>query len=442
MSKKNDVFISYSSKEYDVAREVRRIMMSYGFKCWMAPESMPAGSNYAREIPGAIRGADAFVLLISKAAQDSKYVPNELDQAYNEGKPIFPMFIEDCKLNDEFNFTLRRIQMISGYDNLEESVEDLIVSVKQTIAPDEVEELKGRIRKKHNPKLQPIPNPAPPKPDQLKPDSPKQKSDSGKLKKIIIAACAVFAVAVGVVTTVMLTSQKDTMPSVVNMSSKDAKEALEEKGLSVVVKKEYTNDVEKGKVISQSPSEGEELENVETVKISVCAGKIVDVPDVVNRTEDAAEEAVENLGLIFTVSEKKYSTSFEKGCVISQSAKAGTSLNEGSELSVVVSKGEKMYTVPNVKGYSLSTAKSKLSNSKMSVTVKEEYNSSVSSGNVISQSVSAGKEVKKNTKITITVSKGAKPVATKVSTNPPTYTPTPKPTTPATSATVPLPKIG
>ena len=440
MSKKNDVFISYSSKEYDIAHEVRRVMMSYGLKCWMAPESMPAGSNYAREIPGAIRNSEAFVLLLSNAAQESKWVPNELDQAYNEDKPIFPMFIEKCKLNDEFNFTLRMIQMVSVDEKkgLEYSVEDLIISVKKTTAPNEVEELKREIEKRRKQRIGPTPNP--PKPDPPKP--PEKKSDSGRLKKIIIAACAVFAVAVGVVTTVMLSSHKDTMPSVVNMSSKDAKEALEAKGLSVVVKKEYTNDVEKGKVISQSPSEGEELEDVETAKISVCAGKIINVPDVVNRTEDAAEEAVENSGLTFVVSEKKYSSSFEKGRVISQSSKAGASLNEGSELSVVVSKGEKTYAVPNVKGYSLSTAKSKLSNAKMQVTVKEEYSNSVSNGNVISQSVSAGKKVKKNTKITITVSKGAKPVATQAPTNPPTYTPAPKPTTAPAPATVPLPDFG
>ena len=433
MSKKNDVFISYSSKEYPIAREVRRVMMSYGLRCWMAPESMPAGSNYAREIPGAIRSSDAFVLLLSNAAQESKWVPNELDQAYNEDKPIFPMFIEKCKLNDEFNFTLRMIQMVSVDEKkgLEYSVEDLIISVKKTTAPNEVEELKRRIEERRNQRIGPTPNPDSPKPE---PPKPAPKPNGGKLKKIIAAACAVLVLAVGVVTAVMLSSHKDTMPSVVNMSSKDAKEALEEKGLSVVVKKEYTNDVEKGKVISQSPSEGEELEDVETAKISVCAGKIINVPDVVNRTEDAAEEAVENSGLTFVVSEKKYSSSFEKGRVISQSSKAGASLNEGSELSVVVSKGEKTYTVPNVKGYPLSTAKSKLSNAKMQVTVKEEYSSSVSSGNVISQSVSSGKKVKKNTKITITVSKGAKPVAP---TNPPTYIPVPKPTTAPAPATEP-----
>jgi len=52
---KSDVFISYSSKEYETANIVRQTLKSNKIKCWMAPESIPAGSNYSREIPKGIR---------------------------------------------------------------------------------------------------------------------------------------------------------------------------------------------------------------------------------------------------------------------------------------------------------------------------------------------------------------------------------------------------
>ena len=54
------VFISYSSVEYATALQIRSALESNRIDCWMAPESIPPGSDYADEIQGAIEGSDFF----------------------------------------------------------------------------------------------------------------------------------------------------------------------------------------------------------------------------------------------------------------------------------------------------------------------------------------------------------------------------------------------
>lgn len=41
-----DLFISYSSKDYETAAKVREILEDRGIACWMAPASIPGGADY------------------------------------------------------------------------------------------------------------------------------------------------------------------------------------------------------------------------------------------------------------------------------------------------------------------------------------------------------------------------------------------------------------
>ena len=104
------IFISYSSKNSAIAQSFRTLLEHDGIRCWMAPESIAAGSDYAVDVPDAIRKCAAFVLLLSDEAQESIWVPKELDMALYCGKLIVPIYIEPCKLNDRFKFYLTNIQ--------------------------------------------------------------------------------------------------------------------------------------------------------------------------------------------------------------------------------------------------------------------------------------------------------------------------------------------
>lgn len=131
-----EVFISYSSIDYASAQTVRNVLEKNGLSCWMAPEDIPGGSNYTKEIPIAIRNCSVFVLILSKNAQNSTWVLKELDSAVNCGKVILPFMIENCSLNDEFNFLLTGAQRYSAYQKTAEAMETLVARIRSIIGMD------------------------------------------------------------------------------------------------------------------------------------------------------------------------------------------------------------------------------------------------------------------------------------------------------------------
>ena len=136
MSISNDVFISYSSLDYSEARIIKEVLETNGIHCWMAPESIPIGSNYAKEIPSAIDHCRIFLLILSENAQLSKWVPLELDRAYNAGKVILPFVIKDCTLSDDFNFMLARTQRIDAFHKKTEALEALVNKINSVLHSD------------------------------------------------------------------------------------------------------------------------------------------------------------------------------------------------------------------------------------------------------------------------------------------------------------------
>ena len=134
MNSMHDVFISYSTKEQTMAETVRNVLEKNGIPCWMAPRDIPGGSNYSKEIPVAIRGCQAFVLILSGNAQRSQWVLRELDMAVNCGKVILPFMLEDCPLCDEFNFLLTGAQRYAAYQKKAEAMENLINRIRAVVS--------------------------------------------------------------------------------------------------------------------------------------------------------------------------------------------------------------------------------------------------------------------------------------------------------------------
>ena len=140
-----EVFISYSTKDTVSAETVRDVLETNGLSCWMAPRDIPGGSNYTKEIPIAIRACTVFVLILSEHAQSSHWVLKELDSAVNAGKVILPFMLEDCILNDEFNFLLTGAQRYAAYQKKAEALETLIRRIRGILdTPDEPVQITAR----------------------------------------------------------------------------------------------------------------------------------------------------------------------------------------------------------------------------------------------------------------------------------------------------------
>lgn len=80
------------------------------------------------------QNCSVFVLILSKNAQKSKWVPRELDQAINENKIVMPFDIDDCALQDDFNFYLTNVQRYNAYQNKSKAIEKCFQKSKQSWA--------------------------------------------------------------------------------------------------------------------------------------------------------------------------------------------------------------------------------------------------------------------------------------------------------------------
>ncbi len=101
-----DLFISYSSAQTEYAHRLMAGLQENGIQAWIAPESIPTGSNYLAEIPRAISSVRAIVLLLTEEAQKSRWVQKEIGSAVGAGKLLLPMIIHTFPLTPEMTFLL------------------------------------------------------------------------------------------------------------------------------------------------------------------------------------------------------------------------------------------------------------------------------------------------------------------------------------------------
>ena len=134
-----------------------------------------------------------------------------------------------------------------------------------------------------------------------------------------------------------------------------------------------------------------------------------------NRTKKEALESLDSLndGHLNIEWKKEYSSSVPKNHIIRQSIKAGTTWLAGQKqtLTLVISLGEDLVTVPNVVNQMNTSAQKSLSKLKLNVKIIWTADEA-EQGTVIKQSNSPNEKVKKGTTITLTCSQGKQPKAT------------------------------
>lgn len=110
---KYDFFISYSTKDKDIAFKILEEIESTGHTCWIAPRNIPYGTPYARAIMEGIDECDTFLVLITDNSIKSEDVLNEVDNAHAIKKTIIPVRLTDTQLPRELNYYLSRTQWLS-----------------------------------------------------------------------------------------------------------------------------------------------------------------------------------------------------------------------------------------------------------------------------------------------------------------------------------------
>ena len=86
-----EAFISYSTRDLVVARQVKELLERPGCSAFLAEYSVAAGDPLDETITAAIERCDVFILLWSQNAKDSEWVPQEIGIAKAQKKPIIPV---------------------------------------------------------------------------------------------------------------------------------------------------------------------------------------------------------------------------------------------------------------------------------------------------------------------------------------------------------------
>ncbi|RVU71647.1 MULTISPECIES: Stk1 family PASTA domain-containing Ser/Thr kinase [Lactobacillus] len=138
------------------------------------------------------------------------------------------------------------------------------------------------------------------------------------------------------------------VPDVENTDYEEAATKLEELGFDVIRENQYSNDIDEGKVISQSIAAGVEVKPKQTtITLVVSQGKapkpkknLIKLKDLKNYSLKSAQDYAKEYGLTLQIIQE-YSDHVEKGMIISMRPDAGTRVKRGSTVTVVVSKGPK-----------------------------------------------------------------------------------------------------
>ena len=164
--------------------------------------------------------------------------------------------------------------------------------------------------------------------------------------------------------------------------------------------------------------EGQQVASGTTIEVVVAGAEaedssMVDVPNVVGRAENEAVNMLLSAGLNYQKS-YEYNSSVAAGTVIDQSPANG-SVAKSTTVTIVISQGEQAIKVPSVVGKTQTDAQNTLANQNLKYNVTTDYSDSVAEGQIISQSIDAGKTVAPGTTVTIVVSLGKKTVYYKTS---------------------------
>ena len=281
-------------------------------------------------------------------------------------------------------------------------------------------------------------------------NSKNNKKKKGKLKEffekhkflrvlLILMICGILFIGVMMATMGIINAMRPKQAYIPNLvmneqkeylSKEDAIQLLNEAGFeNYNIEEKYDEEIEAGFVIKQSPAyQKDYLYNVsEEITVVISKGiKTVTLPNKITgeKIEDLKNE-LDKLEIKYKILEENSET-VEKDIVLSCDQEEGTEISASTEIMITVSVGSqyKDLTVTNVIGKTEAEAKKELEEIGFSVVVSEyEENVSKSDGIVLRQSVVAGKTIKENETITLTVNKLPEEHSLKINFNIPKYTP-------------------
>ncbi len=97
------IFISYGSENQEIADFFKRVLSKNGIQSWMQPGDVPGDHKYIEVYDKVIRNSAGVILLLTDYAQESEWVPRELERAIRYRKPILSVALGSVTVKDDFS---------------------------------------------------------------------------------------------------------------------------------------------------------------------------------------------------------------------------------------------------------------------------------------------------------------------------------------------------
>ena len=262
-------------------------------------------------------------------------------------------------------------------------------------------------------------------------------SDTGGTEKAITAVAILVAVVVGLIilylivhtfdllgggggsgstegdssVTIDLTAGMVRVPDLRGKTENEAQQILRENELGYKYLGETSSDeYASGQVASQDTEPGRSVQKNTRIgyTLSIGSAQALTVPDLTNKTQADAEQALTSIGLLVLVDNTRFSDEIASGNVITTNPGAGSSVHEGDTITLYISQGQnsQQVQVPDTQGKYKDDAVTILSNSGLYVYVASEPSDTVAENLVIRHDIPPGSSVQTGSAITITVSTG------------------------------------
>jgi beta-lactam-binding protein with PASTA domain len=229
---------------------------------------------------------------------------------------------------------------------------------------------------------------------------------------------------------------KSTVPNVIGLRAPAATERIRDRDLEALPRTGQSNRPP-GVVFAQRPGAGTQLEEGQTVTISISRGRLA-VPDVTGLPLTQARERLEDAG--FESEVRRVASSRPRGIVVEQEPLPGVTAVRGSTVRLSVSSGQRPVVVPSVVGQPQGDAVATLTGLRLRPVLRN-VPSARPAGIVVAQNPPAGKEVDRGSRVTLNVSTGT-PSTTTVATTVATATaPTVTTTTTTGASRVRVPSV-
>ena len=137
------IFISYSSKDQQIAETIYQALEARGLDCWIASRDVRAGENFQEAIVRALRSAKVMLLVFTSNANNSDEIKKELVLAGRHRVTVVPVRVEDVVPNDAFTYELATRQWIDLFKDWERQIELLASRLGQILQTENSHEAGG-----------------------------------------------------------------------------------------------------------------------------------------------------------------------------------------------------------------------------------------------------------------------------------------------------------